>query len=230
MDATLGVLAGLAVLDVVVHRVPRRAYLPACLLGTVVLLVWGRALDLSWADLGVGSPLAGLLWGLAAALLVAGVVAVGARWRVTRRWFGDARAATLSPRGLAWEAGVRLPLGTVLHEETAFRGLLLGVSVVTWSDLTGLVVSSVAFGLWHVVPSLGRGAEVTATAEALGERADLGFVVVAVVATTVAGFALGALRLVSGSLLAPMLLHWSLNGSGLLAGAAVARVGERRTG
>jgi len=46
-------------------------------------------------------------------------------------------------------------------------------------------------------------------------------VAMAVVATAAAGFVFTWLRRRSGSLLAPIALHWSLNGMGALAAAAV---------
>ena len=56
-------------------------------------------------------------------------------------------------------------------------------------------MTSVCFGLWHVVPSLGRGREVAAATTILGSRAEVGFVVTSVMATGVAGVALAVLRL-----------------------------------
>ena len=54
--------------------------------------------------------------------------------------------------GTAYRAAVRIPLGTVLVEEVAFRGVLLamlgGHLGVGWA----VAVSSHLFGLWHVVP------------------------------------------------------------------------------
>ncbi len=46
-------------------------------------------------------------------------------------------------------------------------------------------------------------------------------VMLAVVATAAAGFVFSWLRRRSGSLLAPIALHWSLNGLGALAAALV---------
>ena len=225
---TLVVVAVLAVLDVVVHRVPARAYLPTCLAATAGLLVWARALGLTWHDLGLGQEtwVRGLVWGVAGSAVVALVVATGVALPRTRGLLGDERGAAASRGRLLWEAGVRLPWGTVLLEEVAFRGLLLAVVVEATGRPWAVVVSSVCFGLWHVVPSLGRGQEVAAATSILGVRADTGFVAASVVATTVAGVALALLRLWSGSLLAPMAVHWTLNASGLLASAAVARAGR----
>lgn len=70
------------------------------------------------------------------------------------------------------------------------------------------VGSSVLFGLWHVLPALGS----DAGPGGAGAR-TAGTVLV----TGLAGLGFCWLRVRSGSLLAPALLHWALNGLGLLA-------------
>lgn len=55
---------------------------------------------------------------------------------------------------------------------------------------------------------------------AVASGRGVGAVAGAVLVTTVAGAALGVLRLGSGSLLAPVLAHWATNSGGLLAAAA----------
>ncbi len=219
------VIVVLAVLDVVVHRVPARAYLPTCLVATAALLIWARVLGLTWPDLGLGRGtwVSGIVWGLGASAVIAVVVATGVALPRTRGLLADDRGAATSRARLLWETGVRLPWGTVLLEEVAFRGLLLAVALEASGQVWAVVVTSLAFGLWHVVPSLGRGRDVAAATTLLGSRAEVGFVVGSVVATAAAGVALAVLRLVSGSLLAPMAVHWTLNASGLLASAAAAR-------
>ena len=151
------------------------------------------------------------------------MVGVGTAVPRTRRLLVDERGAATSRTRLLWEAGVRLPWGTVLLEEVAFRGLLLAVVLQASGQVWAVAVTSVCFGLWHVIPSLGRGHEVAAATTFLGARAEAGFVVGSVVATTAAGVAFAVLRLVSGSLLAPMAVHWTLNASGLLASAGASR-------
>ena len=54
-----------------------------------------------------------------------------------------------------------------------------------------------------------------------GPVGTLAGVVLAVLATAVAGFVFTWLRRRSGSLIAPIALHWSLNGMGALAAAMV---------
>jgi uncharacterized protein len=84
--------------------------------------------------------------------------------------------------------------------------------------LAGSLLSSGLFGLWHVVPSLGGG---TANAAIVGV---VGADVVGTVArvgvtggfTALGGVVLCWLRLRSGSLLAPVLAHWTVNGLGVI--------------
>jgi membrane protease YdiL (CAAX protease family) len=84
--------------------------------------------------------------------------------------------------------------------------------------LSGTLVSSVLFGLWHVLASLGGGAANAAIADVVGGDAagTAVRVVVTVGFTFAAGVVLCWLRLRSGSLLAPMLAHWTVNGLGAI--------------
>jgi membrane protease YdiL (CAAX protease family) len=228
MTSILAILLALAALSVLIHRVPDRLYLPLCLVATGGIAVWSRLIGLTWAELGLGQGtwLSGRAWGVAVGGLVVGVVAAGVAIPKTRRLFVDEKTAGHSTIRVAYETGVRLPWGTVLLEETAFRGALLAALLTEMDQLGAVVVSAVAFGLWHVVPSLGRGDQLQAAGNAMGEHANIGFLAAAVISTTVAGAGLAILRLVSDSLLAPMLAHWSLNASALLAAAMLKRRGD----
>jgi len=188
------------------------------------LVLLGRRAGLSWHDLGLSrrTLLPGLKYAIGAVLAVAVVYAIGVAVPLTRPAFHDVRyhlhlgAALLT-------AFIVVPLGTVLLEEVAFRGVLLGLvrrhRGATWASIT----SSVLFGLWHILPSLHLGNANHAVGSALGVGA-LGRVltVLGVVAfTAVAGLLLCELRRRSGSLLAAAALHWATNGMGLLVAAAL---------
>ena len=119
---------------------------------------------------------------------------------------------------MAYQALVRIPAGTVLWEEAAFRGVLQASLRRVLPGPAAIAVTSAVFGLWHVRP----------TADALrinqlapGRRAAAGPVAAAVAATAVAGLLLSGLRERSGSLAAPMLLHLSANSGAVLAAWAV---------
>ena len=83
------------------------------------------------------------------------------------------------------------------------------------------LLSSGLFGLWHILPSLGGGVANATIAGAVGGDAagTLLRVAVTVVFTSAAGVVLCLLRLRSGSLLAPVLAHWAVNGLGIIVAA-----------
>ena len=79
-------------------------------------------------------------------------------------------------------------------------------------------ISSVVFGVWHVLPAITWHESNAGIAESLGdrhERARWIVVSVSVAGTTLAGIIFCMLRIWSDSLLAPMAFHWAINGLGL---------------
>ena len=84
----------------------------------------------------------------------AGPFAAGAALPLTRDAFRDARYHSNTGHALL-TAFVLIPLGTVLFEEVAFRGVLWALLRRWRGTRTATAVSSALFGLWHVLPSLG---------------------------------------------------------------------------
>jgi membrane protease YdiL (CAAX protease family) len=109
---------------------------------------------------------------------------------------------------LVYQTLLRIPVGTALLEEFAFRGLLYGA----WLDrgpLDAALLSSIVFGLWHVGPSINM---------ARANDRDVGVTIVTTVAfTTVVGLVFVALREWSGSLAFPLALHAGVNSLATLA-------------
>jgi membrane protease YdiL (CAAX protease family) len=209
----------MATVNLMDHFGPARTSLVLGPLVTVALLAIGRRSGLSWDDLGLGrrSWARGAVVALASALLVALIYAVAVSVPATRLAFLDARYQLPIGRAL-FSALVVIPLGTVIIEEIAFRGVLMGLLTRRRGVRWGLGVSSGLFGLWHVLPSLGLGG-VNAAVGGLaggGQLARIGIVAVVVAFTAVAGILLGELRRRSGSLLASAGLHWAVNGIGVL--------------
>lgn len=191
------------------------AYVVICMAATAVLLLIARWDGLAPADLGLGA--AGLRQGLRWAPVLAGAVLVVFLLLLavpaTREVFRDARAADLSAQELLWRILVRVPFGTVLLEETAFRGVLWAMIRRRRGTVWATVVSSLLFGMWHLLPSRGLGRSNAAVAAAFG-GSGTATVVAAVAAMAVAGAVLCGLRQRSGSLLAPTAVHWAVNGFG----------------
>ena len=120
---------------------------------------------------------------------------------------------------LAYQTLLRIPLGTALFEELAFRGVLHGV----WSRAAGerraIIGGSVAFGLWHVTQTVellgGSGLFPTSVLLGLG-------VLGGVMAASVGGLFFSFVRLRTGSVYAPFLTHWLINAVGAIAAFLVA--------
>lgn len=200
----------------------RRRYVPINLLVAAVLLVAarGRGLTLEALGLGVGDLPAGLAWGAGTGLVVAVGLSVALVVPRLRPLLRDPRVDGLSRADLAGLALLRIPLGTVLLEEVAFRGVLLAAWAREQPLLVAVGVSSVVFGLWHIVPTK------ILTAERGGRN---GTVAAGVALTALAGALFCWLRIVSGSLVAPVLLHLATNSLGaLIAWVATVQEGDRQ--
>jgi membrane protease YdiL (CAAX protease family) len=193
----------------------------------IALVLLARRAGLTWHDLGLSKRtlLPGLKYAIGAVAAVAIVYTIGIALPLTRPAFHDVRYH-LHLSAALMTAFIVVPLGTVLLEEVAFRGVLLGLvrrhRGATWASIT----SSVLFGLWHILPSLRLGHANQAVGAVLGtDLAGTVLTVGCVVAfTALAGALLCELRRRSGSLLASAALHWATNGMGLLFAAVLATV------
>lgn len=174
---------------------------------------------LTAADIGIGRGrwLPGRLGcGLAAGagagwLLIAALPA-------TRPLLGDERIAGLDGRAVAHAALVRIPIGTALWEETAFRGVLQAALRRVLPEPAAILVASGVFGAWHVRPTL---AALQANGLAGDRRRAVAGTCAGVAGTAVAGALLSWLRVRSGRLAAPVLLHAAVNSGALIAAYVV---------
>ncbi|MBX4201837.1 CPBP family intramembrane metalloprotease [Candidatus Saccharibacteria bacterium] len=113
-----------------------------------------------------------------------------------------------------YAAAVLLPLKTVLFEELAFRGILPAICLKIKNQRRfATIVSSLAFGLWHVYSATKIGDYSLSDTIVIPNVAVLFGVFVA---TSVAGYLFCELRWRSGSLIAPITVHWFINGFGLI--------------
>jgi membrane protease YdiL (CAAX protease family) len=220
------ILAGVNVVDVLVAHASL-AVGPVC---AALLLAIARAAGLSWRELGLGAGTwrRGLAWAGAEIGAVAVVLAAGAALPLTRNAFRDTRYR-LGYGSALLTALVLIPVGTVLLEEVAFRGVLWGLLRRVRGTGTATAVSSLLFGLWHVLPSLGLATDNEAIGGAIGRgrSAQVLTVLGTVLFTGLAGVVFCELRRRSGSILASAGLHWATNGLSVLASAAVWAWGSR---
>ncbi len=221
--AIAAVVPVLAVVNVVDVRVAHASLVlgPVAAAGLLALARWA---GLSWPELGLGRGTwrRGLIWAGSAIGAVAVVFTIGAALPLTRDAFRDARYQ------LGWEhalltAFLLIPLGTVIFEEVAFRGVLWGLLRRGHGTLAATGVSSVLFGLWHVLPSLGLASDnqVIGSTVGTGKSGQAISVLATVLFTSLAGVVFCELRRRSGSLLASIGLHWATNGLGVLTAAAI---------
>ena len=212
--------------NVVVPRLPG-SYTVANVTATGALLAASRAGGLSWEEMGLDrSELpAGLRWGGCSAGLVASGYVLAVATPGLRPLLVDARVAGLSRGRLASQVLVRIPFGTVLWEEIAFRGVLLPALGRLTSARAAAAGCAVVFSVWHVRPAV----EALTANGIAGSRVQRAVAVLsACLGAGVAGLVLTALRSRSGSLLAPALLHLSTNSLGTLAAVAAHRLGDAR--
>jgi membrane protease YdiL (CAAX protease family) len=152
--------------------------------------------------------LAGLSLGLIPILLAAPLLL---RPR-TLHLLADPRMRQIGTRQALFLVLLRIPLGTALTEELIFRGVLLAL----FSPLGvggAVMASSVAFGLWHIMPGINRhrAGNPQATRRELAAAAT-----VAIVLTVAAGAVLGWIRIASGGLGVSFGIHTAVNDGGAL--------------
>lgn len=207
--------------------VPDLGALPVAVSGALVLLVLARRAGLEWAELGLSrqSARAGLRWGGFVFAVVALGIVVVALIPPLREFLGDDRFLDVDTGEALYETLLRIPFGTALGEELAFRGVLLGVLLAWYSPFRAAVYSSALFGLWHVLP--GIEALETTTVDAVEAGVMMGAVSVTaqVMVTAGVGMFFCWLRMRSGSIIAPVMAHWAINGWAYLAGWLIVRNG-----
>jgi membrane protease YdiL (CAAX protease family) len=196
--------------------------------GAALLLAVARAAGVTWSDLGLARRTwrVGLAWAGSIIVLVTSAYSAVALFPPTRGLFEDDRVGADSLGALLFAVLVRIPFGTVLLEETLFRGVLLGLGAKTMGWWRSAVLSSALFGLWHVLPAQGAADSSPGVITVVDAGGGFGVplaVAAAVVATGLSGLVFCWLRLRSGSLLAPIGLHLATNSVGYLTAYFVLR-------
>ena len=201
-----------------VTEAPFEQVLAALLVGVVFAIA-------RWA--GLGAPELGLArrhlgagfrWGLGAAAVVVCGVAFVALLPVSQGFFEDDRFSDATAAEVAFDALVRIPIGTALFEELVFRSVLLALLLRRLRPDIAVGASALMFGLWHVLPALGFADSNAGVADG----ASLAVVPVTVAVTALAGGTLAWLRIRSGSVVAPIVVHAALNTSAVVAAWLVA--------
>jgi membrane protease YdiL (CAAX protease family) len=172
-----------------------------------VLVLIARWLGLSMADLGLSIQTVsrGLLWGGICILIIAAVLLIV--YAFDANVFLDRRYDYSLWRAVAY-AFIFVPLHTVFVEELAFRGVLWGAIRRKWGAVQATIISSIIFGLWHIVSSLDL--------SSFHGSSQIFTVIGTVIVTSLAGVGFCELRRRSDSLIAPILAHWGINGAAVI--------------
>lgn len=207
------------------RRIPAPLYVPANVAVAAALVRIGRWGGATADDLGLGRAdhVRGVVAGAGFGAVAAGAVLTASVMPRTRRWFHDDRALELTPTAAAYEALVRIPLGTALAEELTFRSALLGISLRQRSWPASIAWTSALFGLWHVLPTIDTLPKHMVGRAAIDAGRTRHAVGAAVAMTGAGGAALAVLRSASGSVATPVVVHAVLNATALLAARRTSR-------
>jgi uncharacterized protein len=163
----------------------------------------------------------GLRWGAGAFAVVAAVLLAGVLLAdlvpPIATLLEDERAEMFAD-DLWYVTLIRIPLGTAVFEEVAFRGVLLAAAMRVTSRWLAVGATSVVFGLWHIPPTI---VALWINDVSAASLVGIGTIAGAVVVTTISGYGFAWLRLASGSLLAPVLAHCATNSLALVAAVHV---------
>ena len=213
------VVVMIVMVNVAAHKALKDLYLFWANGGSVVVLTIGILDGTTWRDLGLAPTTwaSGLVWGFGSIAGIYAIYEIGSRLPRVNRMFGDQSIADMPKWRVYFEALIRLPFGTVLFEEIAFRGVLWAMLARRMDWVHATWISALLFGLWHILGSLDLHERNPGLAVKGKPRvAQLVAVTGAVINTAIGGLLFTALRIVSGSLFAPMGFHWATNGWGYL--------------
>jgi membrane protease YdiL (CAAX protease family) len=113
---------------------------------------------------------------------------------------------------------LRIPFGTALAEELIFRSSIMGCLLQNYSRGTSLVISSVGFGFWHLLPGEHSvwAQQNPMFKQKSAKLAKISGSAATVITTFIGGLIFGGLRLIAGSIVAPWAAHTLTNVVGWL--------------
>ena len=220
----VGVVALLLFANVIVNEVLGPPwYVPFNLAVLGLALLLARRAGTTWVAMGMsterlrrGAAVGGLIGIVIVAFFFAAVM-----FPAVREAFRDDRIVEGSIGLSLYHALFRVPIGTALYEEVLFRGIVFGMLARRTSALAAALWSSLLFGVWHVLPALDA-IETNPIGDAFGGSWEP--VAAAVISTFVAGLVFVWIRLYSGSIVAPIIVHIASNSTAILAAVLVVHI------
>ncbi|MGF1618789.1 MAG: lysostaphin resistance A-like protein, partial [Acidimicrobiia bacterium] len=155
--------------------------------------------------LGAPDPGAVAIWAVASFVMVSAVGSTMLWNDRLRPALADPRISGLGRRGAVFQIAFRIPILTALIEEAFFRGVLHAALTAAYSTPVAILVGGGLFGLWHLGPALEQ------SENHLGDSSTTLHVVATIIFTMLAGFGFVALRIATGSIWVPVVVHALLN-------------------
>ena len=219
LPAALSVL--LLVYSVAANLLPPKlqaaTYVPLNLAVSVLLIAWAyKGAGLSLAQIGIrldtakNSAVWGLFLGLAIGLPTFLVICL-ARPRLGIAATSEA-ASIASLSQLLIRILIMIPLGTVVLEEIAFRGVLPQLFLRGLSQPVAILMANLVFGAWHI----GLYVRTMGLAKPPAQSSIAGFALLAL-AAIMGGILMGLLRSRTANLIGPMIAHWIINALAVIA-------------
>jgi membrane protease YdiL (CAAX protease family) len=208
----VAVVAVLMFANVMSNRVlPEWTYVPWNLTIALVIVLLARR-DISMADMGFTRWRDGATWGGVLLVLTTAALLLAVAIPTFHQMYHDRRVQSGVGTWL-YQSLVRIPLGTAVLEETAFRAVLPGLFVARRGLWRGCLIASIFFGMWHVLPAMHLSQLNPTLHGALGSgtAGEVAGVILGVVGTTLAGLWWCWVRYRSGSVLATKIAHVSTN-------------------
>ena len=219
-----GIVALLLFANVIVNEVLSPPwYVPFNLAVLGIALLLARGGGTTWDAMGMSADRLrrGAAVGSLIGVVIVGLFIAAVMFPAAREAFRDDRIIEGSIGLSLYHAVFRVPIGTAIYEEVLFRGIVFGMLARRTSPLVAALWSSVLFGLWHVLPALDA-VETNPIGDAFGGAWEP--VVAAVVSTFLAGMVFVWIRLYSGSIIAPIIVHMATNSTAIIASAVVVHV------
>jgi membrane protease YdiL (CAAX protease family) len=198
-------------------------YVPFNLTVLGVALLLARRAGTTWVAMGMsadrsrrGATVGGLIGIVIVAFFFAAVM-----FPAAGEAFRDDRIIESSIGLSLYHALFRVPIGTALYEEVLFRGIVFGMLARRTSALAAALWSSLLFGAWHLLPALDA-IETNPIGDAFGRSWEL--VVAAVISTFLASMVFVWIRLYSGSIVAPIVVHVASNSTAILVAVLVVHI------
>lgn len=187
---------------------PRTRWAPVVTGMVGAALTMGAGLFFGFERIGIGATDPAVVggWALATFIITSAIAAAIATRPGLRHLLADPRMAQMSNRESLGQILVRIPIMTALIEEAFFRGLLHAALTALWPTEVALWVGAGLFGLWHVGPGFDHAQATQGSGQAKALHTGI-----TVLATTLAGAFFVWLRIMTGSIWVPVVVHAGIN-------------------